>query len=94
MKNKISMPIEPNIVEQKFEKVLSEKDSSIALFALVEALSYEVLSGDVWWLANHHARKLAVEKYGISEESYDAVMAKIDVARKAKSKTNPMSSMF
>lgn len=71
-----------------------EKEATIALFALVEALSYEVMSGDLWWLANHSARKNAIEKYGISEEAYDAVMEKVEKARKQVRKGNPMHTMF
>jgi uncharacterized tellurite resistance protein B-like protein len=72
----------------------SEKEATIALFALVEALSFEVLSGDVWWLANHSAKKKAVETYGISEESYEAVMKKLEDARKQVRKGNPLHTMF
>lgn len=71
-----------------------EKEAFIALFSLLEALSYEVMSGDVWWLANHHAKKLAVEKYGISEEIYNEVMEKFDAARRQEGKKNPLNSMF
>jgi hypothetical protein len=70
------------------------QDAFIALFSLLEALSYEVMSGDVWWLANHSAKKIATEKYGISEDTYDEVMEKFDAARRAKGKSNPLSSMF
>lgn len=71
-----------------------EKEAVIALFSLLEALSYQVMSGDLWWLANAHAKEIAVEKYGISEEMFNEVIAKFEVARKNARATNPMHTMF
>jgi predicted DNA-binding protein YlxM (UPF0122 family) len=72
----------------------TDKECMTALFSLLEALTYEVMSGDVWWLANAHGKQLAVEKYGISEEIYDQVMEKFDKARKQAKTANPMHTMF
>lgn len=72
----------------------TDKEAVIALFSLLEALTYEVMSGDVWWLATSHGKQLAVEKYGISEEVYEEVMEKFNEARKNARKSNPMHSMF
>lgn len=85
-----------DVVDPSQNKIsfVNEREATIALFALVEALSFEVLSGDVWWLANHSAKKKAVETYGISEESYDSVMKRLEEARKQVRKGNPLHTMF
>lgn len=72
----------------------NDKEVVTALFSLLEALTYEVMSGDVWWLATAHGKQLAVEKYGISEEVYEQVMEKFNEARKKARVCNPMHSMF
>jgi hypothetical protein len=72
----------------------SDKEVVTALFSLLEALTYEVMSGDVWWLATVHGKQLAVEKYGITEEVYEQVMEKFNEARKKARKCNPMHGMF
>jgi hypothetical protein len=72
----------------------TDKEAIIALFSLLEALSYEVMSGDLWWLATAHGKQIAVEKYGITEEVYEQVMEKFDAARKKARVQNPMHSMF
>lgn len=81
-------------VQQESSPVPFEKDAFIALFSLLEALSFELVSGDLWWLANHRAKSLAVQKYGISEDKYNEVMKKFDAARSSEGKKNPMHSMF
>lgn len=81
------------IAEQKIVNVPQGHEASIVLFALVEALSREVMSSDVWWLANHSAKQMATKKYGISEEVYDEVMEKIENARQQVRKTNPLHTM-
>jgi hypothetical protein len=78
----------------KVNSTLTDKECMTALFSLLEALTYEVMSGDVWWLANAHGKHLAVEKYGIAEEVYDQVMEKFDKARKQARTVNPMHNMF
>ncbi len=76
------------------EKEPTEKEQIIALFSLLEALTYEVMSGDIWWLASSHAKQLAVEKYGITEDVYEKTMEKFEEARKRARLQNPMHSMF
>lgn len=83
---------EKNIAE--VEKPISEKEAIASLLALVESLSYEVCSGDVWFLAMMSAKKIAVQKYGIDEEVFLEMMTRVEKARKNKNKQNPMSSMF
>lgn len=83
---------ENNIAE--VEKPISEKEAIASLLALVESLSYEVCSGDVWFLAMMSAKKIAVQKYGIDEEVFLEMMTRVEKARKNKNKQNPMSSMF
>ena len=72
----------------------SEKGVIAVLLSLLEGLSYNVLSGDVWWLAEHSARHIAVEKYGVSEEAFNTLMPKLRAACASKGKQNPMSSVF
>jgi len=76
------------------EKEPTEKETIVALFSLLEALTYEVMSSDVWWLASSHAKQLAVEKYGITEEVYEKTMEKFEEARKRARVQNPMHTMF
>ncbi len=71
-----------------------DKEAGIVLFSLIEALSYEVMNEDIWWLANDSAKKNAIARYGISAETYDAVIKRIEVARKKVRASNPMSVMF
>ena len=91
---KTDIVVSSNIVEKADNRLPFKEEATIALFALVEALSREVMSSDVWWLANHSARKSAVDKYGISVEAYDEVMVRLEKARKEVRKSNPMHSMF
>lgn len=76
------------------KELVTDKESMTALFALLEALTYEIMSPDVWWLANAHAKQLAVEKYGITEEIYQQVMERFEKARKQARVQNPMHAMF
>ncbi len=92
MSNITVKPVE--IQTQEYFAIPQGQDAAIVLFALVEALSREVMSSDVWWLANHSAKQRAIQKYGISEEVYDEVMEKIEKARQQVRKTNPMHTMF
>lgn len=78
-----------NINEQ-----LDDKKTVAVLLALLEGLSYEVLSSDVWFLATLQAKEIAIEKYGINEEVFNQVMTRFESARKTKSSANPMKSML
>ncbi len=73
---------------------INGEDASIVLFSLIEALSFYVLNGDIWWLANKDAREKAIKKYGVSPEVFDEVIKRLESARKQVSMGNPMSSMF
>lgn len=83
-----------NIQKNDIESTIEQKDAVASLFALIEALSFEVCSGDVWFLAMHSAKQIATQKYGVSEEVFLEMMSRVEKARKAKNKQNPMSSMF
>ena len=72
----------------------TDKETIAVFMALFEGLSHNVLSSDVWWLSTHHAKQLALEQFGISEEVFLEVMSRFDEVRKANGKRNPMSSMF
>ena len=79
---------------EKPEVKITEKEAVASLFALIEALSYEFCSGDLWFLAMLSAKEIAVQKYGINEDVFIEMMKKVDDARKAVNKKNPMSAMF
>lgn len=78
----------------KTETKISEKEAIASLLALIESLSYEVCSGDMWFLAMMSAKNIAVKKYGVDEMVFLEMMARVEKSRKAKNKQNPMSSMF
>lgn len=81
-------------VSEEVKVNISEKEAIASLFALVEALSFEVCSSDVWWLAMSYARDIAVKKYGVEDSVFIAMMKKVESARHEKNKENPLSSMF
>lgn len=83
---------EKEIVETEVK--ISEKEAIASLLALIESLSFEVCSGDVWFLAMMSAKNIAVNKYGVDEAVFLEMMVRVEKARKAKNKQNPMSSMF
>lgn len=93
MARNVEVKNKENSVEQ-VETPISEKEAIASLLALVESLSYEVCSGDVWFLAMLSAKKIAVQKYGIDELVFLEMMTRVEKARKAKNKQNPMNSMF
>lgn len=83
--------------EQKianFQSKISEKEAIASLFALIEALSYEICSGDMWFLAMMSAKSIAVTKYNVDEVVFLEMMTRVEKARKETNKQNPMSSMF
>lgn len=83
-----------NIANTKESNVLPTEKQTMAVFlALLEALSFQVMNPDIWWLAERSAKDTAKE-YGISPEVFTEVMARFEKARQQKSKLNPMSSMF
>lgn len=82
-----------NHIEQ-LDTVINEKDAIASLLALIESLSYEVCSGDMWFLAMMSAKNIAVKKYGVDEIVFLEIMARVEEGRKAKNKQNPISTMF
>lgn len=72
----------------------TEKETIACLLSLLESLSYEVCSSDVWWLATDSAADRVVKDYGISKDVFNDVMERFEKVRKLKNKSNPMSSMF
>lgn len=93
MSNNIELKSQENSVAE-MESKIAEKDAIASLLALIESLSFEVCSGDVWFLAMLSAKNIAVKKYGVDEVVFLEMMARVEKARKAKNKQNPMSSMF
>lgn len=93
MSNNIDIKTKKNSVVE-MESKISEKDAIASLLALIESLSFEVCSGDMWFLAMLSAKEIAVKKYGVEETVFLEMMTRVEKARKAKNKQNPMSSMF
>jgi hypothetical protein len=88
----IRMRQELVVVQPLETQPATEQEQVLVCFAaLIWALQDNVLSGDTWWLS-HHAAKRAAAELGVSVEVYEAVMRKLEVARKAK--RHPMASMF
>lgn len=85
---------EQNIEVFKESSGINGEEASIVLFSLIESLSFYVLSGDVWWLANKDAREKAIKNYGVSPKVFDEVIKRLESARKQVSNGNPMRSMF
>lgn len=93
----MSRQIEQKKVENsivKPESDIAAKEAIASLLALIEALSYEVCSSDMWFLAMMSAKNIAVKKYGVDEVAFLEIMKRVEQGRKAKNKQNPMSSMF
>lgn len=93
----MSRQIEKKKVENsivKPESDIAAKEAIASLLALIEALSYEVCSSDMWFLAMMSAKNIAVKKYGVDEVVFLEIMKRVEQGRKAKNKQNPMSSMF
>lgn len=65
----------------------------VTLLSLIQALQWNVLSGDVWELSIAAARKHA-ETMGVDNETFKGIMVKLEVFRKRQRDRNPMSSMF
>lgn len=63
------------------------------LLAMMQGLSYNVMSQDVWALSMFAARKIALEA-GINEERFMLIQAKIFELQQAGKSCNPMQSMF
>jgi hypothetical protein len=84
---KVSVSIEEGLAD------LSSKDVILTLFALLEALAGNVLSGDVWLLSAYHAKDVAMAA-GVAEEQFDEVMVRFRALQEARRRQNPMHSMF
>ena len=89
----IATPSNISNTEPEAPVLPTEKQTMAVFLALLEALSYQVMNPDIWWLAEHSAKQTANE-YGISEKVFTEVMIRFEKARKQKGQTNPMSSMF
>jgi len=60
---------------------------------MLDGLLSNEMSGDVWWLAAHHAQKTALAG-GVSEADFAEVMSRFKAIRQARRQQNPMHSMF
>jgi hypothetical protein len=93
MKRALATVKQELVIDHK-ESIVSSKEGTLVLLALLEGLSFNVLSGDVWFLSMLAALDIAVKKYGIEEDvARDILNKALEVAQR-KGKSNPMSNMF
>jgi hypothetical protein len=69
----------------------TNEQTIICFVALIAALQSNVMSGDIWWIS-HHSAKRSVMEMGVAPEVYEAVKKKLEEARLARYR--PMASMF
>lgn len=86
--------VKQEIVVESKESIVSSKEGTLVLLALLEGLSFNVLSGDVWFLSMLAALEIAVKKYGIEEAVAQDILNKALEVAQRKGKSNPMSGMF
>lgn len=63
------------------------------LLALLDGLSSNVLSGDVWALSILQAQARARE-FGVADEAFAAIMQRVIAAQQQNRRGNPMAAMF
>lgn len=93
------MKIVVNTVKQELvvdskDFIVSSKEGTLLLLDLLEGLSFNVLSGDVWFLSMLVALDIAIKKYGIEENVARDIFTKALEVAQRKGKSNPMSGMF
>lgn len=71
----------------------SEKDVIATLLALLDGLSSNVLSGDIWTLSIIQAQTRA-RHFGVADEAFAAIMQRVIAAQQQNRRRNPMASMF
>lgn len=86
--------VKQELVIDNKESIVSSKEGTLVLLALLEGLSYNVMSGDVWFLSMLAALDIAVKKYGVEEGVARDILSKALEVAQRKGKSNPMSSMF
>lgn len=79
------------IVKLDFDKL--PKSVGIVVAALLTALSKEILSGDLLYLAFSNAMQIAIEN-GVPEDEAEELLKRLAAVFEAGRKGNPMSSMF
>lgn len=86
---------EPSLTRQEPPSPAPTAEAMLAVsLLLIEGLAANALSGDVWWLAMHQARHVAVDRMGMSPEVVEDILNRIGAARKDVAKGSRMSSMF
>lgn len=93
MKKVVDIVKQELIVDSK-DFIISSKEGTLVLLALLEGLSFNVLSGDVWFLSMLAALDIAVKKYGVEEDVARDILTKALEVAQRKGKSNPMSGMF
>lgn len=76
------------------QSFVTSKEGTLVLLALLEGLSYNVMSGDVWFLSAMQAADIANKRYGIEPSAVNEILNTALKVAQSKGKTNPMSSMF
>lgn len=76
------------------QSFVNSKEGTLVLLALLEGLSYNVMSGDVWFLSAMQAADIATKRYGIASDAVTEILNTALKVAQSKGKTNPVSSMF
>lgn len=74
--------------------VYSEQEVIQVLLTFLDGLAANVMSGDVWILAEYAARAQLVDSGLITEEKFNAIAERIQSHRRHRGKSNPLHSMF
>lgn len=86
--------VKQELVVDRNDLIVSSKEGTLVLLALLEGLSFNVLSSDVWFLSMLAALDIAVKKYGVQEDVARDILTKALEVAQRKGKSNPMSGMF
>ncbi len=85
-----------NITESKHiekPKRTAEQEENVILVAILVALSREMISGDVWYLAMSAAQEMAT-KAGVDPDKVEEVLLKVLDSTKRNHAKNPMMGSF
>ena len=89
---------QPEITKQdkmamEFLKDIDIKNAIVVLMALLDALTRNVMSGDIWYLSYRQAIGVC-KQIGMPNDEIDAIIKRIDEYRFVSRQSNPLHSMF
>lgn len=79
---------------ENIKNTMGSEEGVLVMMALLEGLSYNVLSSDVWQLSLYEAFDIAVNKYKIDPSAAQDMLQRILTLAKNKGKENPIRNMF